>query len=45
MVQQLVMESNLRLSTRWYDYVFIVIYFVLVLGIGFAARRSIAWPK
>ncbi|MDQ2758266.1 MAG: sodium:solute symporter family protein [Actinomycetota bacterium] len=42
MVQQLVMQSNLRLSTRWYDYVFIVIYFVLVLGIGFAARRSIA---
>jgi len=42
MVQQLVMQTDLRLSTRWYDLIFIIIYFVLVLGIGFAARRSIA---
>ena len=32
----------LRLDTKWYDFVFVVFYFVLVLGIGFAARRSIA---
>jgi SSS family solute:Na+ symporter len=31
-----------RLDTAWYDYVFIVFYFVLVLGIGLAARRSVA---
>ncbi len=31
-----------RLDTAWYDYVFIALYFVLVLGIGVAARRSVS---
>lgn len=41
-VLQVVLETDLRLSTKWYDFVFVIFYFVLVLGIGFAARRSIA---
>ncbi len=35
-------EVDLRLGVKWYDYTFVVIYFALVLGIGFAARRSVA---
>jgi len=35
-------QADLRLDTAWYDYVFIVFYFVLVLGIGLAARRSVS---
>ena len=35
-------STDLRLDTKWYDFAFVVVYFVLVLGIGFAARRSIA---
>ncbi len=42
MVLQVLLETDLRLDTRWYDYIFLVLYFVLVLGIGFAARRSVA---
>lgn len=39
---QVTSEVDLTLNTKWYDYIFVVIYFGLVLGIGFAARRSIA---
>ncbi len=35
-------QTDLRLDTTWIDYVFVVFYFVLVLGIGVLARRSIA---
>jgi SSS family solute:Na+ symporter len=35
-------QADLRLDTIWIDYVFVVFYFVLVLGIGVLARRSIA---
>ena len=35
-------DANLRLNTKWYDYTFVVFYFVLVLGIGLAARRSVS---
>jgi solute:Na+ symporter, SSS family len=35
-------QTDLRLDTIWLDYVFIVFYFVVVLGIGVLARRSIA---
>ncbi|WP_369805215.1 sodium:solute symporter family protein [Pseudonocardia sp. MH-G8] len=35
-------QTDQRLDTTWIDYVFIVFYFVLVLGIGVLARRSIA---
>ncbi|MFC4948977.1 sodium:solute symporter family protein [Pseudonocardia sp. GCM10023141] len=35
-------QADVRLDTAWYDYVFIVFYFVLVLGIGLAARRSVS---
>jgi SSS family solute:Na+ symporter len=35
-------QTDLRLDTMWIDYVFVVFYFVLVLGIGVLARRSIA---
>lgn len=34
--------ADVRLATAWYDYLFIALYFVLVLGIGFAARRSVS---
>ncbi len=33
---------DLRLGVKWYDYTFVVIYFTLVLGIGLAARKSVA---
>jgi len=35
-------QTVLRLETTWLDYVFIAFYFLLVLGIGYLARRSIA---
>jgi solute:Na+ symporter, SSS family len=35
-------QADLRLKTTFIDYVFVVFYFVLVLGIGVFARRSIA---
>jgi solute:Na+ symporter, SSS family len=35
-------QTDLRLDTTWIDYVFVAFYFVLVLGIGVLARRSIA---
>ena len=35
-------QTDQRLDTTWVDYVFIVFYFVLVLGIGVLARRSVA---
>jgi SSS family solute:Na+ symporter len=35
-------QADLRLDTTFIDYVFVVFYFVLVLGIGVMARRSIA---
>jgi solute:Na+ symporter, SSS family len=35
-------QTDLRLDTTWIDYAFVVFYFVLVLGIGVLARRSIA---
>jgi len=30
---------ELRLNTNWADYTILAVYFVTVLGIGFAARR------
>ncbi|MBC3988673.1 sodium:solute symporter family protein [Streptomyces sp. AC563] len=38
-MQQLAEE--LRLSINWLDYSILAIYFVVVLGIGYAARRSV----
>src|SRR3954465_6112178 len=38
----LVAATNLRLDTTWIDYVLVAFFFVLVLGIGVMARRSIA---
>ncbi|MET9256672.1 sodium:solute symporter family protein [Streptomyces sp. NPDC048182] len=35
------LAAALRLSTNWLDYTLLGIYFVVVLGIGFAARRSV----
>ncbi|MFV0135390.1 sodium:solute symporter family protein [Streptomyces sp. HMX87] len=35
------LAAELRLPTNWLDYVILGIYFVAVLGIGFAARRSV----
>jgi solute:Na+ symporter, SSS family len=35
-------QTDLRLSPNFIDYVFVVFYFVLVLGIGLLARRSVA---
>src|SRR5436305_6887347 len=32
---------DVRLATNWVDYLIIAVYFVVVLGIGFAARRYI----
>ncbi|MFP5020639.1 sodium:solute symporter family protein [Pseudonocardia phyllosphaerae] len=32
----------LRLHPNWVDYLLVVFYFVLVLGIGYAARRSVS---
>jgi solute:Na+ symporter, SSS family len=37
-----VAATNLRLDTTWIDYVLVAFYFVLVLGIGIVARRSIS---
>ena len=34
-------QEALRLETTFIDYVFVVIYFVIALGIGVAARRSV----
>jgi SSS family solute:Na+ symporter len=33
--------DGLRLDMNWVDYAILAIYFIVVLGIGFAARRSI----
>ena len=38
----LLAQADLRLSPNFIDYVFVVFYFVLVLGIGLFARRSVA---
>ncbi|MBV9921560.1 MAG: sodium:solute symporter family protein [Pseudonocardia sp.] len=38
----LIAATNLRLDTTWIDYVLVVFYFVLVLGIGVLARRSVS---
>src|SRR5436853_466817 len=38
----LVAATNLRLGTTWIDYVLVAFYFVLVLGIGVLARRSVS---
>ena len=38
----LLAQADLRLSPNFIDYVFVVFYFVLVLGIGLMARRSVA---
>ncbi len=35
-------NSHLRLDASWVDYVLIGLYFVFVLGIGIAARRSVS---
>ena len=35
-------QADLRLDTTFIDYVFVVFYFVLALGIGVAARRSVS---
>ncbi|WP_329338165.1 sodium:solute symporter family protein [Streptomyces sp. NBC_00663] len=35
------LAAELRLPTNWLDYTILAIYFVVVLGIGFAARRSV----
>ncbi|MFI9614897.1 sodium:solute symporter family protein [Streptomyces sp. NPDC052023] len=35
------LSAELRLPTNWLDYTLLGIYFVVVLGIGFAARRSV----
>jgi SSS family solute:Na+ symporter len=35
------LAQELRLPTNWLDYTILAIYFVVVLGIGFAARRSV----
>ena len=38
----LVAATDLRLDTTWIDYVLVAFYFVLVLGIGVLARRSVS---
>jgi solute:Na+ symporter, SSS family len=38
----LLAQVNLRLDTTFIDYVFVVIYFALALGIGVFARRSVS---
>lgn len=35
------LAAELRLPTNWLDYTILGIYFLVVLGIGFAARRSV----
>ena len=37
-----VAATSLRLGTTWIDYVLVAFYFVLVLGIGVLARRSVS---
>ena len=34
--------SQLRLDANWVDYLLVALYFCFVLGIGFAARRSVS---
>jgi SSS family solute:Na+ symporter len=34
--------DNLRLDASWIDYVMVVVYFAVVLGIGLAARRRVS---
>jgi SSS family solute:Na+ symporter len=34
--------NALRLNASWIDYVLVVVYFAVVLGIGFAARRRVS---
>jgi solute:Na+ symporter, SSS family len=34
--------TNLRLDASWVDYALVVVYFAVVLGIGFAARRRVS---
>ena len=34
-------QTDLRLDANTIDYLLVAFYFVLVLGIGFAARRSV----
>jgi solute:Na+ symporter, SSS family len=41
-VQELAAASGLRLHLDIFDYLILVLYFVTVLGIGFAARRAIS---
>jgi SSS family solute:Na+ symporter len=41
-VQELAAASGLRLNLDVFDYLILVLYFVTVLGIGFAARRAIS---
>jgi SSS family solute:Na+ symporter len=38
----LVAQPDQRLDTMWIDYVLVAFYFVLVLGIGLLARRSVS---
>ena len=38
----LLAQTDLRLDTTWIDYVLVAFYFVLVLGIGVLARRSVS---
>ena len=42
LAQSVLAQADLRLSPNFIDYVFVVFYFVLVLGIGVFARRSVA---
>ena len=35
------MGASLRLDMNWLDYSLLAVYFAVVLGIGFAAKRSV----
>jgi SSS family solute:Na+ symporter len=37
-----VLAAGLRLDMDWGDYFVLALYFLVVLGIGFAARRSVS---
>lgn len=37
----MLLAEGLRLPTNWLDYLILALYFIVVLGIGFAARRSV----
>ncbi|MFE9248769.1 sodium:solute symporter family protein [Streptomyces sp. NPDC007088] len=37
----MLLAEGLRLPTNWLDYLILALYFLVVLGIGFAARRSV----